>query len=78
MNETSGQLRAVVEAYLNRRQLTDLQITLMRAYLRQWIFAPGWQGPVVDDLRQRIDTLTTRKAIDEWLDIALAGGIDPL
>ena len=57
MYETSEVLRPAIEA----------QIAAMRAYLRQWIAAP-WKGPGIDALRQRIDDLTSREAIESWLE----------
>ena len=76
MSETSGVLRPVVEAYLQRQPMEPEQIATMRAYLRQWIMAPEWCG--VDDLRLDVDKLTDRAAIDDWLARADAVGIDPL
>lgn len=78
MNETSGVLRPAVEAYLNRHPMTDAQISALRAYLRQWINAAGFIGIGVADLRGRIDSLTTRGAIDRWLKDAIDHGVDPL
>lgn len=78
MYETSGVLRPAVETYLYGEPMTAAQIAAMRAYLRQWIFAPVWQGAEVGELRERIDGLTTREAIAAWLDDADACGIDPL
>lgn len=79
MNETSGELRPAVEAYLYGSELTVADVATLRAYFRQWIAAPVW-GPddVVDRLRERVDDLTTREAITCWLDDAMAIGIDPL
>jgi hypothetical protein len=77
MYETSGVLRPVVEAYLNCQPMTDAQITTMRAYLRQWVAGP-WLGPGVEALRAKVDGLMSRAAIEDWLDAALAEGIDPL
>jgi hypothetical protein len=77
MYETSGVLRPAVEAYLNRQPMTDAQIGAMRAYLRQWAAGP-WFGPGIEALRAKIDGLMSRAAIDDWLDDALAEGIDPL
>lgn len=77
MSETTGQLRPAVEAYLAGGAMTEEQIAAMRAYLRQWMAGP-WRGAGIPDLRRRIDGLTTRQAIDAWLDDALARGIDPL
>ena len=78
MHETSGELAPVVKRYLEHQPMGGGDITIMRAYLRQWINAPAWRGAAVDDLRRRIDTLTTRSTIDAWLHDALDAGIDPL
>lgn len=78
MYETSGVLRPAVEAYLLGRLMTEAEIAALRAYLRQWIFAPVWWGDGIAGLRDRIDGLTTREAIAAWLDAADEFGIDPL
>ena len=78
MHETSGVLRPAVEAYLHDEPMTPRQIAAMRAYLRQWIAAPGWRGEEVERLRGRIDFLVSRGAIDLWLADASEYGIDPL
>jgi len=78
MNETSGVLRPAVEAYLMHDEMTPGEIAAMRAYLRQWIMHPGWLGPGVEELRRGIDGLTSRQAIERWLDRALSENIDPL
>lgn len=77
MHETSGVLRPAVEAYLNDLPMTDGQIVAMRAYLRQWING-GFRGPIVEELRERIDSLTTQHAIKSWLTRADYAGVDPL
>jgi hypothetical protein len=86
-DETSGVLRPAIEAYLNCETMQQPQIAAMRAYLRQWIMAPVWDQnphaqPVhrrwLDGLRSRIDELTDRPAIENWLWDANEGGIDPL
>lgn len=78
MHETSGVLRPAIMAYLLDKPMTDEQVATMRAYLRQWINAPTWRGPDVDELRRGIDALTSCEAIDEWISRALDAGIDPL
>jgi hypothetical protein len=80
MHETSGLLRPAVEAYLFNavEKLTPEHIATLRAYLRQWIYSPVWRGPKVDFLREQIEELTSRAAIDRWLDIAIKDGLDPL
>jgi hypothetical protein len=77
MSETTGQLRPAVEAYLAGGPMTDEEIATMRAYLRQWIAGP-WRGHGIAALRECIDGLTTRQAIEAWLDDAVARGLDPL
>ena len=76
MNETT--LRPAIVAYLEGDEPTPAEIAAIRAYLRQWIMAPGWDGPAVDELRRRVDELTSRQAIKAWLHHALNEGIDPL
>jgi hypothetical protein len=78
MGETSGVLRPAVAAYLNGEPMTAAQIAAMRAYLRQWIAAPVWQGPTIAALRAAVDDLTNRNAIERWIDIAIDAGLDPL
>lgn len=81
MNETSGRLRPAIEAYLKGAALDDGQIAAIRAYLRQWINAPVWHGPAINDLRAGIDGLVSRQAIHDWLDEAAEAAeaeIDPL
>lgn len=78
MHETTGVLAPAVHAYLSAEPMTGEQIAALRAYLRQWIFAPVWRGDGIDELRSLIGTLTTRRAIEDWLDDAVALGINPL
>lgn len=77
-HETSGALYPAVVALLDGDELTPGHIVLLRAYLRQWIMAPHWRGPGVEMLRAEIDRLTSKAAIDRWLDLAIEEGIDPL
>jgi hypothetical protein len=76
MNETSGVLRPAVEAYLLGEPMSEGEIAAMRAYLRQWI--AGFIGPGSIALERRVDDLTSREAIEDWLDAATEIGIDPL
>jgi hypothetical protein len=79
MNETSGVLRPAVIAYISGGPMTEAQIAAMRAYLRQWIMAPGWVlDPDLEELRESINGLTSYAAIAAWLDRAVNVGIDPL
>jgi len=76
--ETSGVLRPAVEAYLRHEALTAEQLATMRAYLRQWIAAPAWQGEGVEALRHAVDGITSQAALDAWIAKAVAEGVDPL
>lgn len=87
MYEISGVLRAAVGAYLNDEPMTAQDIAAMRAYLRQWIGAPIWDqnphaGPQervwLAQMRARVDGLTSRAAINRWIDEATDQGLDPL
>jgi hypothetical protein len=78
MYETSGVLRPAIAAYLEGDELTPIEIAAIRAYLRQWADAPGFQGADVEELRASVDSLTNRQAIKRWLDNAGHAGIDPL
>lgn len=78
MNETSGVLRPAIEAFCRGDDLTEEQIAAIRAYLRQWIASPAWQGPTVDHLRISVDGLISEGTIRAWLMIAAREGIDPL
>ncbi len=78
MWETSGVLAPAVHAYLTGDTMTPEAIAAMRAYLRQWIESPGWQGPELAELRASVDMLHSRLAIARWLERAMDAGIDPL
>ena len=78
MAETTGVLRPAVEHYLRDEPMSAGDIAAMRAYLRQWISASAWQGEGITVLRNAIESLTSRSAIDDWLDLAEDEGIDPL
>ena len=78
MHETSGALRHAIVAYLKGEPLNDEQIGVIRHYLAQWIYAPGFDGQGVGRLRDTIGGLKSRQAINAWLDEALDVGIDPL
>ena len=78
MNETSGVLRPAIEAYLCGDLLYEHQVAAIRAYFRQWIAADWRGGEALEELRADLDGLTSRAAIDAWLDKAEPLGIDPL
>lgn len=77
MNETSGVLRPVVEAYVAGMPMMENDIAAMRSYLRQWMMV-GWDGDGIEDLRRRVDEITDRASLTKWLEDAVAWGIDPL
>jgi hypothetical protein len=87
MDETTGILRPAVEAYLTRAEMTTEQIAALRAYLRQWVNSSVWdQNPHagtqaklwLSRLRTSIGNLTTRETISDWIDDAIALGMEPL
>ena len=79
MNETSGQLRPVIEAYLSGATLDGQQIATLRVYLRRWIGGDHLRGPLIDTLRaRRSNEIATRADIARWLDRAADAGCDPL
>ena len=78
MYETSGILRPAVRAYLKGKPLSAKNIAAIRAYLRVWIFAPEFDDDGVEALRQAVDGLASREAIEEWLAMARKEWISPL
>ncbi len=86
-NETSG-LPEAIAAYLDNRihgtPISDEQIALVRAYLVQWIDAPGWDsnGDTFEgelrQLRLSARSLSSPDEIQKWIFKALEIGIDPL
>lgn len=94
LDETSGQLRPVVQAYYDGKGLTTVSIALLRAYLVQWVDSPVWDlrpeqhtvASVVENdyrtelkrLRRSVRKLQTAAEIREWLIAAGELGIEPL
>jgi hypothetical protein len=78
MNETSGELRPVIENYLTGGHMTAREVAIMRVYLRLWMSSDHWRGPMIDPLRTQIDHIVDRDDIERWLDRAMNEGIDPL
>jgi hypothetical protein len=86
-HETSGRLWPAIAAYVDGKELSAEEIAILRAYFRQWVCCAIWDenphaGAVEREwlagMRQRVDELTTRPAIDAWLEDLMNGGIDPL
>ena len=78
MREIRGVLRPVVERYLHGEELGARDIVVMRAYLRQWIFADGFIGDEIVDLRADVDRITDQRSLTRWLERAMDAGVDPL
>lgn len=79
MYETSGVLQPVVKAYLNGGRLDQNQITIMRAYLWQWLQSPVWApSGMLESLRLRVAAIETHHDIEAALATADELGMDPL
>lgn len=79
MNESSGVLAPVIEAYLNGKELTVGQINLMRAYLYQWVKSPVWaESAAVEVLRLRVAAIQTTEDVRAAIKKAVGLGMDPL
>jgi hypothetical protein len=79
MHETGGELQPAIWALIEGEHLSDQQIALIRAYLKQWIDAPGWHpGPGIEALRASVEGLDSVDKLDRWIDEAIRQGIDPL
>jgi hypothetical protein len=78
-DETSEILSEVIHAYLEKHQLTAKQFAILKVYLNHWIFAPCWSGEKeLAQLRDRVTQLQSIEEVDQWLEMALDNGIDPL
>jgi hypothetical protein len=84
MYEQTGVLRPAVMAYLQNTEFRPGDIEALRSYCRQWINAsvwadhPGFDLTWLAEMRARVDQLTSREKLQEWLRMADEGGIDPL
>jgi hypothetical protein len=78
MYETSGVLRPAIRAYLKGKAMTAKDIAAIRTYLRVWVFAPEFDGDGVEPLRQTVDGLASREAIEDWLATARKEWVSPL
>lgn len=77
LHETGPVLRPAIWAYLRGGELDEEGLAAIRDYLRQWV-GGDWWGAGVDELRGRVEAVTSRQALDDWLAQALELGIDPL
>ena len=85
MNETGGKLVPAMERYLKGKPADPDDVSLIRAYLRQWIDSPVWDEgaegesrTTLDELRRTVRQIGSRIAIDQWLEDASDLAIDPL
>jgi hypothetical protein len=87
MHETSGRLWPAIAALVDGEELSAEHIATLRAYFRQWVCAAIWdENPYggaaerdwLAEIRRRVDELTTRAAIEAWIDDLIKGGMDPL
>lgn len=76
-HQPSPLLHAAVQAFLGG-SLTAERSAALHAYFVQWINAPGFVGPAVEDLRQRVDGLTSVATMNAWVNDAIEAGCDPL
>jgi hypothetical protein len=58
--------------------MTAKDIAAIRTYLRVWVFAPEFDGNGVEALRQTVDELASREAIEDWLAAARKEWVSPL
>lgn len=78
MHETSGVLAPAVQRYLEGKSLSAGDISLLRAYLKQWITRGNWKGDEeLKELRTSVDMISTRADIEQWDALADELGLDP-
>lgn len=77
--ETSGKLKEAVLTYVDNKPLNESQILSLKLYFQQWISASAWEPTdEVIDLRYSVEKIATVKDIDNWVEDAIAAGVDPL
>ena len=81
----AGNSSPAVHRYLEDQPAHPDDLSLLRAYLRQWIDSPVWDaGACANDqtdlanLRRDVRELRSRGDIARWLEQAFDLGIDPL
>ena len=81
------ELSVAVHAYTAGKGLTVRDVALMRAYLKQWVDSPVWEGyPYETDggrqwlagLRERVRAIASPADIKQALSIMTARRMDPL
>jgi len=85
--ETGGQLVPAILRYMRAEPLTVRDLSLVGAYLRQWVSAPAWDtNPHLGDggraelaaIRASAQKARTRDDIDRLIDRLVDLGMDPL
>ena len=86
-NETGGELQPAIERYLKGESLTLRDVSLMGAYLRQWVDSPLWEQNLhmeesgrlgLSVLRFQVKHADTVERIDACIKLAVEMGMDPL
>jgi hypothetical protein len=81
------ELSVAIHAYMAGEDLTVRDVVLMRAYLKQWVDSPVWEGypyetdggrPWLAELRERVGAIASRDDIAQALSIMTARRMDPL
>ncbi|MGI4803038.1 MAG: hypothetical protein ACRYG8_55195 [Janthinobacterium lividum] len=76
MAETSGRLASAVHAHMLGDEMTEQQVTDLRAYCLQWMRG-SWQGEMTK-LNAQLQAATTQPLLSKWMEDAMEAGIDPL
>jgi hypothetical protein len=85
--ETGGELVPAMERYIRGESLQLRDVSLIRAYLRQWVEAPVWEmNPLrtlessiaLGILRAKVAGASTKGHLDSCVQFAIELGMDPL
>jgi hypothetical protein len=65
-------------AYFDRIP-TDVQLSLVKDWLRYYASAPCWQDPhgAIAELVREVPLIRSMSDVDQWLEKAMHEGIDP-
>lgn len=77
-NEHTGFLSAIVEKFINSKDMQPDEVNIMRSYVLHWAHAPGFFYEGVDGLQPLYSDDCTVADIHQALDWLLDMGIDPL
>lgn len=81
--EKSGVLEIAIHRFLNDLPLNDDLLSHLQTYCQHWADFDGWRVPFEqkEDLARMRSSIRDFKTVDDlqnWLDLALELGIDPL